>query len=210
MIFTEFTDKIATIKSSKLGGIPSQFKLAPEIRIQFSEDKIREKNPKEAAVLILIYPNTTNTAHFFLTKRATYKGTHSAQISFTGGKSEKDEPLQQTALRETLEEVGIPTSDIKIIRQLTEAYIPPSNFLVTPFLAYTKTTPKFIPNYEVDKVLEISLQQLLNTDNLSSVKMNTSYMKNIEVPCFMFDNQIVWGATAMILAEFKDLLKEVL
>lgn len=208
MNYTEFTDKIKFYKSAKLGGQVSQFKLAPKLRLQFSDEDIKNKKPREAAVLSLFYPDKNNETRFLLTKRASYKGAHSAQISFTGGKSEKEEPLQETALRETFEEVGVKSSEIHVIRELSKTYIPPSNFLVTPFIGFMNTTPIFYPNYEVDTIIEVLVNDLLNDKNLSSVIINTSYMKKIEVPCFKLNNHIVWGATAMILSEIKDLLKQ--
>lgn len=209
MNFSDFISKIDQYKTTKLGGIVSQFKLAPKLRKGFSEEQIIKNNPKKAAVLVLFYPDKYNRTCFVLTQRASYKGPHSAQISFTGGKQEERENLEQTALRETFEEIGVPSSDVKIIRQITENYIPPSNFLVTPFLGYTHKKPDFIPNYEVGKIIEVLLNTLLDDDNISSTAIETSYMSRIKTPCFIFDNQIVWGATAMILSEIRDLIKEV-
>lgn len=209
MNFTEFTDKINLYKTAKLGGQSSQFKLVPELRIKISEEQILKSNPRKAAILALFYPDSNNNTRFLLTKRASYKGTHSAQISFPGGKKEDNETLKQTAIRETFEEIGVIKDDIKIIRQLSETYIPPSNFMVSPFLGFVNYLPEFKKNYEVEALLEVLVNDLVNDDNVSSVELETSYMKRIEVPCFTFENQIVWGATAMILSEIKDLLKEV-
>jgi len=162
---------------------------------------------KKAAVLSLFYPNHKNETCFLLTQRASYKGTHSAQISFPGGKIEKsDKNLQETALRETFEEVGILQTSIRVIRELTDVYIPPSNFLVTPFMSFVDEKPTFKINNEVKTTINVLVSDLLNDKNISSVNMNTSYMKNVEVPCFKLNNFIVWGATAMMLAEIKELL----
>jgi len=141
--------------------------------------------------------------------RASYDGAHSAQISFPGGKKElTDTDLKSTALRETKEEVGIPENDIYIVRELSKTYIPPSNFWVSPFLAICKKTPTFILNHEVEKSIEVAVSDLINDNSIISKKMSTSYMKNIDVPCFKLNNYIVWGATAMILSEIKDLIAE--
>ena len=203
-----FKTIIEDIKYSKLGGLDAQFKLAPKLRLKYNQEKIEANNPKIAAVLALLYPNTNNKMCILLTQRASYKGTHSAQISFPGGKQEKiDKNLEYTSLRETFEEVGIASSSINIIRELTDVYIPPSNFLATPFLGFTNHTPKFILNHEVSKIIEVPIQELLIDSNVSYVSMTTSYMKKIDVPCFKFNNHIVWGATAMMLSEIKELLK---
>jgi len=207
MNFSDFKKQIPNIKSSILGGLDAQFKLAPELRLRYDENKINAKNPKKAAVLALFYPDHNNETRFLLTKRASYKGTHSAQISFPGGKTElNDINLEHTAKREAFEEVGIQPFSIKMIRELTDVYIPPSNFLATPFIAYTLTRPHFIPNHEVDTTIEVLLKDLLNDASITSVEMTTSYMNNAIVPCFKLNDYIVWGATAMLLSEIKDLL----
>jgi 8-oxo-dGTP pyrophosphatase MutT (NUDIX family) len=206
--FNSFKNKIEHLKTTELGGLNAQFKLAPKLRLKYDADKIKAKNPRRAAVLALFYCNKHNETCILLTQRASYKGTHSAQVSFPGGKiDEKDENLQKTALRETFEEVGIIESSINVIRELTNVYIPPSNFLATPFIGFVNQKPNFTLNYEVDKIIEVLVSDLLNEINISSVNMNTSYMKNVEVPCFKLNDYVVWGATAMMLSEIKELLK---
>ena len=206
--FNDFINKIPQVKNSELGGLNAQFKMAPKLRLQYNADKIKASNPRKAAVLALFYPNEENETCFLLTQRASYKGTHSAQISFPGGKIEKnDQSLKETALRETLEEVGVMQSSVSIIREFTDVYIPPSNFLATPFLGVVNSRPKFVLNHEVDRIIEVLLKDLLDDNSLTTVNMNTSYMKNIDVPCFKLNSYVVWGATAMMLSEIKELLK---
>lgn len=208
MNFIDFTSKISIIKTSNLGGLDAQFLLAPKLRLRYDAQKIAANNPRKAAVLALFYPNENHETTFLLTQRASYNGTHSAQISFPGGKVEQnDTNLQETALRETTEEVGISSENIEIIRELTDVYIPPSNFLATPFIGIIKCKPVFVLNREVDKTIEVLLSDLLNNDNITSEILDTSYMKKTKVPCFRFDDFIIWGATAMILSEIKELLK---
>ena len=208
MNFNEFKNKIAYLKVHELGGLKTQFKLAPKMRLKYDAATNRASNPRKAAVLALFYPNDQQKMCFLLTQRASYKGTHSAQISFPGGKRDSiDTNLQATALRETFEEVGVPEKTVKIIRELTDVFIPPSNFLATPFLGLIDKKPSFNLNYEVDKTIEVLLTDLLDETSISNVTVNTSYMNNIEVPCFKFNNYIVWGATAMMLSEIKELFK---
>ncbi|MDT0551768.1 NUDIX hydrolase [Urechidicola vernalis] len=204
MNFTKFQQLLPKLKSAKLPGLDAQFKLAPEIRKRYSEDMIQLKNPRQAGVLALFYPDVQNETRFLLTLRASYNGTHSAQISFPGGKiEEQDKNLEQTATRETYEEIGITVDSIKVIKEFTDAYIPPSNFLVTPFLGYLDYIPKFKSNHEVAEIIEVKLSDLLDESKLVMRKRDTSYMSNVEVPCFQFEKHIVWGATAMILSEIK-------
>ena len=208
MKFTTFLNTINHIQSAKIGGLESQFRLAPKMRLNYNAEKIAASNPKRAAVLALFYPNKNGETCFLLTQRASYSGTHSAQISFPGGKIEKsDKNLKETALRETFEEVGVYKENIIVLREITDVYIPPSNFLATPFIAFTKEKPIFNTNHEVEHVFDVLVKDLLDNTNITTINITTSYAKNIDVPCFKLNDYIVWGATAMILNEIKELLK---
>lgn len=210
MNFNDFKQLSLTLPTIPLNGQKAQFKLAPKERLPVSSKFISKKKPKNAAVLALFYPNKKNETHFLLTKRAHYYGTHASQISFPGGKfNEEDLSLQTTALRETWEEVGVETEKIHVIKEMTNVYIPPSNFLVTPFLGMIDFQPKFNTNYEVEEIIEVSLQHLLDDTSITSTILSTSYATNIEVPCFKLNNYIVWGATAMMLSEIKELIKDI-
>jgi 8-oxo-dGTP pyrophosphatase MutT (NUDIX family) len=114
----------------------------------------------------------------------------------------------QTALRETEEEVGIPQAEVRVLKKLTKLYIPPSNFWVHPYIGLIDRTPELIrQESEVEKILEVDLEDFLDEKNLISQELSTSYAKNIQVPAFSLNGHIVWGATAMMLSELKDLLK---
>jgi 8-oxo-dGTP pyrophosphatase MutT (NUDIX family) len=209
MDFNHFINNIANLKKEKLLATDAHIKMAPLERITYLKDKsYSEKKPKNAAVLMLVYPKN-NIAHLALIVRNTYPGVHSSQISFPGGKEEiEDINLEFTALRETEEEVGVNRNSVEVIRQLSEIYIPPSNFLVTPFLGFSETEISFIANpNEVKRVLELPIHQLLNDEIIIETKMTTSYATNIDVPAFQVEKYVVWGATAMMLSELKELFK---
>jgi 8-oxo-dGTP pyrophosphatase MutT (NUDIX family) len=209
MKFEDFTKNITQLKKIQLGGVEAQFKLAPEMRLAYDDKKITANNPKIAAVLALFYPNNNNNTSLLLTKRASYNGPHSNQISFPGGKIEKsDNNLSQTALRETFEEVGVSQEKVEILREITNVYIPPSNFLVTPFIGITKTKPMFKVNSEVAEIIEVSLLDLLDDNNVGTIQITNSYMKETLVPSFNINGSVIWGATAMILSEIKEVLKK--
>ena len=165
-----------------------------------------KKKGRPAAVLIPLI-DYGNSLQLLLTERAHHLKHHPGQIAFPGGKEEEmDSDLLSTALRETHEEVGVHPEKVNTIRELTEVYIPPSNFLATPFIGYVDKKPKFNLNYEVDKTIEVLVSELLNEDNITSVNLTTSYMKNIDVPCFKIGNNIILGATGMMLSEIKELI----
>jgi 8-oxo-dGTP pyrophosphatase MutT (NUDIX family) len=210
MEFDSFLSLISKLENIELGGFSSHLKMIPKQRKIFDQLIIDKLEPKKAAVLALFYPNYKKQTYFLLILRAKYNGTHASQIGFPGGKYENyDKNLEETALRETFEEVGINTNQIIIKKQLTDTFIPPSNFLVRPFLGVTLNTPQFNYNHEVDEIIEVKLSDLLNESSKTTKNLTTSYMKNIDVPCFRLNNYVVWGATAMMLSEIKDLLESI-
>jgi len=210
MNFDHFIASISEISKTIAGGKEAQYKLVPKIRKQQLKSVYAANTAKKAAVLALFYPNSENETLFLLTKRASYKGVHSAQISFPGGKFDiNDLNLESTALRETFEETGVSLKSISIFKEMTEVYIPPSNFLVTPFLGISKKPLDFKKNHEVEEIIQVSLKDLLSTKSISETIISTSYAKNLKVPCFMLNDYIVWGATAMMLSEIRELLKKV-
>ncbi len=207
MLFKDFLAKRNTISATQNIGNKALFEMAPAMRLKYTDQMIMEAKPRKAAVLALLFPEK-ETTYILLTKRASYKGTHSAQISFPGGKLEKGDTSESAgALRETWEEVGIPIKEMTILKEMSKTYIPPSNFLVQPFLAYTESPPRFNSNYEVAEIIKIPLQALLSDESVSKETLSTSYAQNITVPCFLFEEHMVWGATAMMLNEIKYLLR---
>ena len=187
--------------------------MSPPFRLELLEmHKEKMKNAKKAGVLALFYPDLKQQTKLVLILRKTYEGVHSAQIGFPGGKFEtEDDSLEKTAIRETCEEIGVSQNGIEVIKQLTEVYIPPSNFYVQPYIGIVKDTPLFIKqDDEVEEVIEVSLHHFINDNSVINTFVETSYNIKIEVPAYQLSGHIVWGATAMMLSEIKDLLKNVL
>jgi len=210
MDFNNFKNKIDEYSTRKLGGLEAQFKLAPASRKHFFKALAIDENAKKSAVLVLFYPDKNGETAFILTLRANYNGTHSSQISFPGGKFEiTDENLKNTAIRETNEEIGIKSSEITVFKQLTNVYIPPSNFLVTPFMGVLTNSPTFKLNHEVAKIIKVKLTELLSDSCITITNVTTSYNTKMEVPCFILNKTVVWGATAMMLSEIRELLKNI-
>lgn len=213
MNFNAFIESVKLLENEALPGETSQQKMSPPYRIELqSKNKGIIKNAKQSAVLALFYPDKNNRTKLILILRKTYKGVHSAQIGFPGGKvEEEDKTLKDTAIRETHEEVGVEPSTIEILKKITQVYIPPSNFYVQPFIALTKTTPNFVKQEsEVEALVEVKLEDLLNDDLVVTKTVSTSYNVNVEVPAIHLNGHLVWGATAMMLSEVKDLLNTIL
>jgi len=186
--------------------------MVPKFRQKELAKAASEKmNPKQAAVLALFYPDKNEETRIVLILRKTYKGVHSAQIGFPGGRLEaSDKNLEETAIRETYEEVGVRPEQIRVLKELTKIYIPPSNFWVQPFLGISETTPAFVrQETEVEEILEIKLTDFLDHSNLIEKKLSTSYAENVSVPAFLLNDHVVWGATAMMLSEVKLMLNKV-
>jgi 8-oxo-dGTP pyrophosphatase MutT (NUDIX family) len=213
MTFREFEKQIVKVTKLELPGEAIQLKMAPIERLLELKATARMNNTaKRAGVLVLFYPNAKEETHLVLILRKTYKGVHSAQIGFPGGKQESgDASLEQTALREAEEEVGVPRETVSVLKELTEIYIPPSNFFVQPFLGITNRTPNFIAQEdEVEAVLEIPLVHFMDDAIVTTKILSTSYAKSIDVPAFLLNGHVVWGATAMMLSEVRELLKQLL
>lgn len=187
--------------------------MAPEIRIKELKAGLSAKiTPKKAGVMALFYPNDAGIAHVLLILRKSYEGVHSDQIGFPGGKAEKgDENILATALRETYEEVGVHPNKVQVIKSLTKVFIPPSNFEVQPYIGLYDASEPFIPEEaEVEALVEVPVRDFLDDRNLRSQRLSTSYASNIEVPAFKLNGHTVWGATAMMLNEIKEIFNETL
>lgn len=212
MDFQEFLRYIPKIEKEKLVALEAHIKMASIERISSLLNKTYDKEElRKAAVMMLFYPKDSKT-HLALILRNPSIGIHSSQIAFPGGKVEpEDLSLEDTALRETFEEVGIAPKRIQVIRAFSEVYIPPSKFLVFPFLGICHEEIIFDPSPdEVAAMIELPIEDLLEEANLVKTFIKASYTDEIEVMAFKLKNHIVWGATAMMLNELKETIKKVL
>jgi 8-oxo-dGTP pyrophosphatase MutT (NUDIX family) len=165
-------------------------------------------NHRKSGVLLLFYPDQGN-AFFPMIKRPEYKGVHSGQIALPGGKMEpEDVDVIFTALREAEEEVGVDPGKVQVLGRMSDLFIPTSNFLVSPVLGIVKEKPKFIPDRkEVERILETELRQLFDPSIKKRKTLEFSNSFKLDTPYFEIEQEMVWGATAMILGELIQLLK---
>lgn len=162
--------------------------------------------PISSAVLLLFFYWEGELSLCFTVRKKSLRK-HAGQISFPGGRSEINETLQETALRETHEEIGIETEKISILGTLTPLYISVSNYMVHPIIGFIHEKPVFKSNDdEVEEILIIPFSKIVENKTLQTKNIQTS-IGNLDVPCFYINNQIIWGATSMILSELVMLLK---
>ncbi len=170
----------------------------------------RETPPRQAAVLILLYPELDGRLHIVLTLRNADLRGHSGQVSFPGGKQDpEDKSFASTALRETCEEVGICDDKIRIIGELSKFYIPPSHFDVYPTVARYDSIPIFDSNpAEVAEVFSFALEDLLNP-RCKHEEQSRIGGHNVRIPYYAVKGHKVWGATAIMLSELEERLRAV-
>lgn len=207
--FPDFIENLSDRLTGPLPGLASQLKMAGTRRILHEGRPVIPADAKHAGVLILFYP-VNSAMNIVFMKRTEYPGVHSGQISFPGGGREPhDTDIVETALRETEEEIGINREDIILIGKLTELFIPPSNFLVTPIVGYTAMRPEFKPDSgEVDRIIEIPVDLLLKENTKQTREITVFPDMKLKVPCFYIDGDVIWGATAMILNELLEVISQ--
>jgi 8-oxo-dGTP pyrophosphatase MutT (NUDIX family) len=190
----------------KLPGKTAHIEVAPYRKVDFDKKELQQA--KKSGVLILFYVKDQEI-YTALMQRTIYEGKHSGQISFPGGKVEKsDKSIYHTALREANEEIGIATKDIEIIGQLSEVFIPVSNFHVIPVVGIIRNIPQFkIEKREVEEIIEFKLTHLI-TQELKQNKVKLANNTILQVPSFEHNQKIIWGATALMLNELKHILVE--
>lgn len=165
--------------------------------------------PKPGSVLILLYPEA-NEIYFPLIKRPDYLGAHSGQVSLPGGKAEAGESVYETALREAEEEIGVKSTSVKVIGRLSDFFVIPSNFMVTPVLGIAEGKPTWVPDkHEVARVLHGRLDSIVNENAIKTQEILAAGRYRMLAPHFEVEGEIVWGATAMMLNELRWVLREV-
>lgn len=164
--------------------------------------------PRSSAVLIALHPHA-GELHTLLMVRPEYDGVHAGQVGFPGGHREpEDADDAATALREFREEMGTAVDGFNVLRVLTPVYIPPSRSLVTPVLAHVDALGTLAPDpREVAAVIHTPLAQLLRDDILKHTRVHVRTMgRELQVPYWDVQGHVVWGATALMIAELRELL----
>lgn len=202
-----YIEKLKKYLELPLPGEKAHNKMLPIMDGLSVVEDVKKTTIKQGSVLILLYPKA-GKVYFPLMLRPNYNGVHSGQISLPGGKKEKqDKDYIATAVREAEEEIGVVAKDITILGTLTTLYVSVSNFSVVPVVGFARSTPSFNPNpYEVEAIIETPMEDLMNEDTVKIKKLHVRGF-DLQAPYFDINGQVVWGATAMMLNEFKNILK---
>ncbi len=167
--------------------------------------------PKPGGVLILLYEDESGLIRFPVIKRQEYIGAHSGQVSLPGGKAEEGEDPIFAALRECEEEIGVDRKSLVVLGRLTNFFVIPSNFIITPVIAIAQFIPTFKPDpHEVARIMSFSLDDLLKDDAIKQSEIVAAGTFRLMAPHFEIDGEIVWGATAMMLNEFRTVVQAII
>ena len=196
--------KLREALSRPLPGLDAQLRLAPSPRIGWDPLKFPE-GATDGAALLLVYPHD-DTLQIALTVRGSGLRNHTGQVSLPGGRVDEGETFEAAALREATEEIGIDPATVELLGRLTPLHIPVSGFLLHPIVGYTAMRPAFQrAEWEVARIIEAPVAAL-SEPGLIKREIRTRVVKgqsiDVDVPYFDIDGEKVWGATAMVLAEF--------
>ena len=190
-----------------LPGVKAQLRMAP--RPGLLKSPAPKSTPRKSGVLILLFPSVeTGDLCLVLTRRTDSVADHKGQISLPGGAVDENDPsIAHTAMRETCEEVGVCSDALRILGPLTPIYIPPSDFCVQPYVAYMSQPLQFVPQpEEVAEIFQVPLPYFLDEQN---VVVEEWFLDDEvkQVPFFNVYGHKVWGATAVVIAEFVAVLE---
>lgn len=202
-----FPEKLKQELAKNLPGTEIQWEMASSDRMIRNFPRTPGPDARVAAVLILLYPDK-GSVHTVFMQRHNYDGVHGGQISFPGGKQEDaDKDIIHTAIREAEEETGIDPKGISVLGTLTPLFIPVSNMIVTPVVAWTDKKPDF--NHQPEEVVFLIKAELNRFLDQSIIKIKPFEIRGemINIKYFDYDGHIIWGATAMILNELLTIIK---
>ncbi len=206
-----FADLLSKRLKNGLPGSEAQDIMAPSNRRELVKLSTDADKARPSSILIILYPDSMGDISTVFIKRVEYPGVHSGQIAFPGGKFEtEDTSLLQTALRETKEEIGLEIPENLVAGKLTNLYVPPSNYIISPYVAVLDKIPLLNPDFiEVAEAFSVPLSHFLSPESRVVRSYKTNSGIEIPIPGFTFGNYFIWGATAMIFSEFLEVIKSI-
>jgi 8-oxo-dGTP pyrophosphatase MutT (NUDIX family) len=201
----QFFDLLENRLKNDLPGAKAHIKMAPFGDLERLNNNIPKPDAKKSAVLLLI----NEDLELLFTLRSSKLRKHSGQISFPGGRADEGETTEETALRETEEEVGIKSSNIQLLGQMSGLYVPPSNNIIQPVIGRIPNGIDLTLNPdEVEEAFYVPLKSFLTDEKLKVNK--TEYKgKPFSYPYWDVHHSVpLWGATAIMMSEFIYLVNE--
>jgi 8-oxo-dGTP pyrophosphatase MutT (NUDIX family) len=196
--------RLGVALAGPLPGIDAQLRLAPSPRAGWDPHRL-PGGLRDAAALLLVYPHRDEW-HVPLTVRGAGLRSHTGQVSLPGGSVDSGESVEMAALRETCEEIGVAPASVRVLGRLTPLHIPVSGFLLHPVVGITDARPVFLrAEWEVARILEVPVSRMMVPGVLKRerrLRERDGLPVEVDVPFFDIDDEQVWGATAMVLAEF--------
>jgi 8-oxo-dGTP pyrophosphatase MutT (NUDIX family) len=205
---TTFVTAVRAALAQPLPGVPAQLRMAPTPRLGWDPLNL-PPGTRDGAALVLVFPDN-GSLHLALTVRASALRSHTGQVSLPGGGVDNGETVEAAALREAEEEIGVPRESVQLLGRLTPLHIPVSGYLLYPVVGFVPGRPAFRRSEsEVARILEPSLADLNDPGRIGREERTVpagGETVRIDVPFFQVDGEKVWGATAMVLAEFLAIL----
>ncbi len=206
----DLVQRLLEALSKPLPGLDAQLRMAPTPRVGWDPFTVPE-GTRDGAALILIYPHN-DTIHLPLTVRGSGLRNHTGQVSLPGGRVDDGESFEDAAVREAEEEIGVPRDSVRLLGRLTPLHIPVSRFLLHPVVGFVPSRPVFNrAEWEVARIIEPTIGQLRDPGTIKRefrTRTTAGESIQIDVPFFDIESEKVWGATAMVLAEFCAILAD--
>jgi len=202
--FAQFIDELEAAFARPLPGASAQMRMSPRPRREWPAG-FNPARVRRAACLLLVFPHN-DRPHIVLTVRADTLERHSGQVSLPGGVIDPGETVDQAALREAREEVGLAPNGVRVLGALTPLDIPVSGFRLHPVVAACDARPALVASdAEVARIFDVDVHELLDPSRVIW-RERTRDGQQMNVPAFQVGSVEIWGATAMVLAEFLTLL----
>lgn len=200
-------DRLRDACRRPLPGLDAQLRMAPNPRVGWDPLKFPD-GARDGAALLLIYPHD-ETMHMALTVRGSGLRNHTGQVSLPGGRVDEGESFEDAALREAQEEIGVDPRTVELLGRLTPLHIPVSGYLLHPIVGFTAMRPAFQrAEWEVARIVEAPVTMLAHAATVKRerrTRVVDGQTIEVDVPFYDIDGEKVWGATAMVLAEFSAL-----